>query len=207
MNELNTGRKNCDPCSKELNQTEADIYTSLIHWLELITCIPWIRAYSSAGSPETNVDNKFKEQYGIIQIESIENNTIERDGVIEIGETEHCIRLKIQSMVRAQLRVNNYSTCGFIRSPIDVLNHIFEIYKIVYEANDALCNAGISIQDFNGIRSVQSLENETTAFSATQEITFSITRYTSVAETLIHDIKILLDKCCQDNNNNNNMDY
>lgn len=202
MNELNTGRKNCDPCSKELNQTESDLYTTLIHWLELITCIPWQRANSIASTPEKDdINSLYNTQYGVLNIESIEDKDIEIDGIIEIGEFERCTRIKIQSEIEVKLNVYNYSTCNFIKSPLDVLSHIYQVYKILYEVNDALCNAGLSIKNFGSINNITKLENENFNNRASQTITFSVTRYNSIAETLIKEIKINFD-CCQDNNNN-----
>lgn len=202
MNELNTGRKNCDPCSKELNQTESDLYTTLIHWLELITCIPWQRANSIASTPEKDdINSLYNTQYGVLNIESIEDKDIEIDGIIEIGEFERCTRIKIQSEIEVKLNVYNYSTCNFIKSPLDVLSHIYQVYKMLYEVNDALCNAGLSIKNFGSINNITKLENENFNNRASQTITFSVTRYNSIAETLIKEIKINFD-CCQDNNNN-----
>lgn len=201
MNELNTGRKNCDPCSKELNQTESDLYTTLIHWLELITCIPWQRANSIASTPEKDdINSLYNTQYGVLNIESIEDKDIEIDGIIEIGEFERCTRIKIQSEIEVKLNVYNYSTCNFIKSPLDVLSHIYQLYKILYEVNDALCDAGLSIKNFGSINNITKLENENFNNRASQTITFSVTRYNSIAETLIKEIKINFD-CCQDNNN------
>ena len=204
MNELDVGRKNCDPCSKELNQTESDLYTTLIHWLELITCIPWQKANSIASSPEKdNPENPYNEQYGVINIENIEDLLIEQDGIIEIGEFERCTRIKIQSEIDVKLNVYNYSTCNFIKSPLDVLSHIKQMYKILYEANDALCNAGLAIKSFGDINNIAKMENENFNNRASQNITFSVTRYNSIAETLIKEIKISLD-CCPDDNNMEN---
>lgn len=201
MNELNTGRKNCDPCSKELNQTESDLYITLIHWLELITCIPWQKANSIASTPEKDdINSLYNTQYGVLNIESIEDKDIEIDGIIEIGEFERCTRIKIQSEIEVKLNVYNYSTCNFIKSPLDVLSHIYQLYKILYEVNDALCDAGLSIKNFGSINNITKLENENFNNRASQTITFSVTRYNSIAETLIKEIKINFD-CCQDNNN------
>lgn len=205
MIELDKGNQNCEPCSKEFNQTENDLYNNLIYWLELITCIPWVRANSISSTPENGQYSQFKDQYGIIKIQSVTNHTIERDGIIDIGEYEHCIRLRIESSLNVKLRVNNYSNTGFIKSPIDVLNHIYELHKIVYESNETLCNLGFSITDFGTITDVQKLENENTSISASEDLTITVIRYTSLAEKRIHDIKISLD-CCQDSNNINNME-
>ena len=88
--------RNCEPCSNEPNQYEDDWACALIEWLEVITCIRWIRASRTGDRP--------KGQYGTLEIESYENKpkkTSNTNG--EYGESDVCVTFSSEIEADIQL--------------------------------------------------------------------------------------------------------
>ena len=196
MNDLS--KRDCTPCSNELNQYEFDIYTNLIAWLEQITCIPWIRAYPPAAQPqdETNI-NKI-DQYGTLFIESLDEGVIELGTLIEEGLSEGCFLIKKQLFPRIKLSVFNYNNdCNLPnRSPLDILNAVRVLYEIP-RINECLCEKEISILNWGVIANVIYNETGEVYYHSSRTVEFEINGYSSFSEILIDNIKIETD-CCLD---------
>lgn len=189
------GRENCDPCSDELNQYESDIYTSLIHWFESVTCIPWVREFSEASEPNDGRNFSEDQQYGTIYIQSIDDGQVNMIEDVDIGEIERCKRIKMISDIEVSLNVHNYSRCGLAKSPADILSTIITRYKVMANLRDELCKFGLSVYSWGPIQNVP-YEDETVMYQkAQQNISLQVTRYTSISEKLIETIMTDLD-CC-----------
>lgn len=190
-------RKNCDPCSLELNQYESDIYTTLIEFFESLTCIPWIRGFSEASTPFDIRDINTNQQYGSLYIQSIDDQEVVSDGIVQVGEIERCRRIKTRSMVTVNVNVYNFSSGDgntIIKSPADVLSSVRTLYKTLYDVHSNLCFNGINVHTFGIISNIAAMDAQD-KYRAQQNMTFEIDRYTSIAETLLNKIKISLN-CC-----------
>lgn len=189
--------KNCKPCSAELNQYESDIYTTLINWLESITCIPWIKGYADTGEPDDPCDINRDLQYGVVYIETVDDQEVTLGEIIEVGETEHCRRVAIRSIVSVNLGVYNYSTTGLNGSPLDVLLSVSTSYKTLYALYSELCMNGLAVNSWGVVYNIADKENGTQKYRAQQNVDFEITRYTSFAETRLEEIKLSFN-CCNE---------
>ena len=191
-----TDRRNCNPCSQELNQYESDIYTTIIDFLESITCIPWIRSFSEAGHPFDIKSVNTNQQYGTVYIQSIDDQETSLEDVIKVGEVERCRRVKIRSLISVNLNVINYSNINsqIIKSPSDVLSNVKTLYQTLVETYNNLCLNGINIHNFGTISNIEAMDKQD-KYRAQQNLTFEVERYTSIAETLLNKIKISFN-CC-----------
>lgn len=190
MSDIN--EKHCLPCNRGLNQYESDIYTTLIHWLETVTCIPWIRNKTDGGEPtELNSDV----QYGTIYIQTVDDQEVELGEVLAVGDIERCREIITRSLVTINLSVYNYNTCQIKRSPIDVLAHIRTFYQASHQLQNELCAVGLSVNSWGVISNITEYQSDSATSRASQDITLEIKRYTSLTETLLNKIELSLD-CC-----------
>lgn len=190
-------RGNCDPCSDELNQYESDIYTSIINWLETVTCIPWTRALSEASEPNDGCNFSLDQQYGTVYIQSISDQEIKLTDDIAVGEIERCKRVEVRSIIDVNLNVFNFNPCGLAKSPADVLSNIEMRYKVMSGLVNELCMNGISVKNWGVISNIASEEDSSIKQRAQTNITLEVMRYTSISEKLINIIKTDLN-CCND---------
>lgn len=190
-------RGHCDPCSDELNQYESDIYTSIIHWLETTTCIPWVRALSEASEPNDGKNFSQDQQYGTVYIQTIDDQEIDLTDVIIVGETERCRRVETRSMVSVNLNVYNFSTCGLSKSPSDILSSIEVRYKVMAGLQGELCVNGLSVNSWGNIQNIAEEQGSAIKQASQRDLTLEVFRYTSISETLINIINIDLN-CCND---------
>lgn len=190
-------RGHCDPCSDELNQYESDIYTSVINWLEVTTCIPWVRALSVASEPNDGTNFSLDQQYGTVYIQSIDDQEMRLTDDIAVGDTERCKRVEYRSIVELNLNVFNFNTCGLAKSPADILSSIEIRYKVMSGLYNELCVNGLAVQGWGIISNIASEESAGIDQRAQRNITLDIKRYTSISEKLIDIINVNLN-CCND---------
>ncbi|MDB4461530.1 hypothetical protein N9043_01120 [bacterium] len=182
----------CDPCSDGLNQYESDIYTTLIHWLESVTCIPWIQPNQEASEISGYHTDL---QYGTLYIQTIDDQEVVESHVVAIGEIERCTQIDIKATMSVNLSVYNYSTGCVTKSPSDILSQMYMVHKFNKEIQDRFCSLGIATTEWGVISNIIETEGTSQKYRAQRELDFQITRQSSVRERLVEDVSLNVD-CC-----------
>ena len=198
-NEAYDNTRNCEPCSAEQNQYEDDIVSSLITWFEMVTCIPWIRAYPDASRPDENETNYKQGQYGVIHVDSIQTHYTNNAYNGNVGENELCRVIENRLTVSISLTVfraaqMNPETGTRLRQPSDILQRINDVYFGIPRLQQLIQqDQEIKFTDFGRISNSSELVESHYQRRATQNIELCVQRKTSFAESLINGYELSLD--------------
>lgn len=191
--------RNCEPCSIEQNQYEDDIVCALITWFELVTCIPWIRAYPDGSRPDENETNYKQGQYGVIHVDSILAHYTNNSHNGQSGENEVCVVIENRLEVSISLTVFNVlhldcDTGTRLRQPSDILQRINDVYFAIPRLQKLIQqDQEIKFTDFGRINNSSELIESSYQRRATQNIELCVQRKTSFAESLINGYELSLD--------------
>lgn len=186
----------CVPCSEERNQYEDDIVSALKEWLELVTCVPWIRAYSDGTRPDENETNYKSGQYGTICVDSIVSHWSTKDEIGDVGEEEVCVVATNRLDVDVTLTV--FGTHAFgdgvgtrLRQPSDILLRAGDIYHLIPNISEILrLQNSIVLNNFGRINNSETKIQTNYQRRASQVIELCVERKTSFADCKISGFQL-----------------
>lgn len=191
-------QRDCEPCSAELNQYEDDWVCSLIAWLELVTCIRWVRAYSDAARPDASETHTHQGQYGAVLVDSFRPHTHKTAEKGAATSNEVCERIKNRINAEVTLTVYHYmhlpSEAGTrLRTCGDVLNRVIDAYHGISRLGENLRQRGLTLDDYGRINNRFDLVQSSYEPSASLILTLCIQRFTSFADNRIDGYILSLD--------------
>ena len=177
-----TDLRDCEPCSSEPNQYEEDWICSLIEWLEAVTCIKWIGAYSNSDTPTG--------QYGTVDLESFRPTALPERENGKHADTDVCVTIRVKINADVQLTVfgEQQMPCEVgtkRRTSGDVLNRVLDAYHGIGRLKQKLNCSGVTIEDYGRVFSRSEIVKDQYQRNSVVNIELCIIRRTSFAETMI----------------------
>lgn len=184
-------RRDCEPCSVERNQYEDDIVCALTDWLEMVTCIPWIRDFSDGARPDENETNYKNGQYGTICVDTIMSHWKTSQQLTAAGEYEGCVTIENRMDVDITLTVFNtvrlsHDVGTRLRQPADILLRLSDVYHAIPRLSEKLrLDNAIVMTSFGRINNMVELIESNYQRRSSQVIELCVERHTSFADDLI----------------------
>lgn len=188
-----------------------DIMKAMIAFLNVSTCIPWVRSHENIDRPDIDATGATMGQYGLIEIiqsrrlqtqkpkpsadTTVNDNNVNLKCYDIVSERELTIQLNIY---RENGEANRDQHTNTVVQPvgagIDHLERLIDVYQVP-RIKKALLDKGMLITDFSPIEWNKEIVKNTWENSGEMQITLNVCAQSSIADANIQCITLQICEC------------